>query len=124
MPLRAVCAGTRLSARNQCVWVLLAVVVIVIVLFIFSQSDVVLGLLSLSADGLELALSLSHTLHGRELSSTSAVCYARLARIVAMQGLLATSRRLLNEAQRGSRWRLVSSGRASGPPLTLACLHR
>ena len=121
MPLRAVCAGTRLSARNHCVWVLLAVVVIVIVLFIFSQSaDVVLAL-GLSADGLELALSVSHTLHGRELSSASAVCDARVAHIVASQGLLVTSRRLLGERS----WRrLVSSGRVSGPPLTFACLHR
>lgn len=90
-------AGTHLSARNHCVWVLLAVVVIVIVLFIFSQSaDVVLAL-GLSADGLELALSVSHTLHGRELSSASAVCDARVAHIVASQGLLVTSRRLLGE---------------------------
>ena len=116
-------AGTRLSARNHCVWVLLAVVVIVIVLFIFSQSaDVVLAL-GLSADGLELALSVSHTLHGRELSSASAVCDARVAHIVASQGLLVTSRRLLLASAR-SRRRLVSSGRVSGSPLTLACLHR
>ena len=122
MPLRAVCAGTRLSARNHCVWVLLAVVVIVIVLFIFSQSaDVVLALGLLSADDVELELSVSHTLHGRELSSASAVCDARVAHIVASQGLLVTSRRLLGERS----WRrLVSSGRVSGPPLTLACLHR
>ena len=82
MPLRAVCAGTRLSARNHCVWVLLAVVVIVIVLFIFSQSaDVVLALGLLSADGVELELSVSHTLHGRELISASAVCDARGANV-------------------------------------------
>jgi len=95
------------------VWVLLAVVVIVIVLFIFSQSaDVVLALGLLSADGVELELSVSHTLHDRELSSASAVCDARVAHIVASQGLLVTSRRLLGERS----WRRLVTLQPHGGP--------
>ena len=121
MPLRAVCAGTCLSVRNH--RALVVIVLVAIVLSFFGQSAlfVLLGL-SLSADGLELALSVSHTLHGRAHSSTtSVICDARISLDVASQGLLVTSRRLLGERS----WRrLVSSGRVSGPPLTLACLHR